>query len=537
MSVPTHIPPGPLPTTVPTQSGSATHSAGRGRIAATLSNVVVYGLLACVFYAGHRSGWKMPALSTLMNPAPAVPDDWCQEHLVPESQCVACNPGLWARAKEFGFCRQHGVAECVIDHPELAQVKGTPHLPKFDTVEALAIRDRQENNSRNLLHKSVIQVVSAESAVKAGIDIDVAFERSMTEAITANGELRFDPTCVAHLSSRVNGTVAVAFKKQGDEVRAGEALALVDGAQVGQAKSQLLHSVVQLQLRRANVKRLSDASNAVAGKILLDAEAALKEAEIGYISARQSLVNLGFDLPDGLDHEDALTIDGDLRFLGLRPEALAALPGGTRTANLIPIRAAYDGVVVGCDVVAGEVVNTTNILFTIADPRRLWLTLSVRPEDARYTKVGLPVTFQTDASPEEVTGSISWISPTIDERSRTLQVRVQVENRDGRLRDQMFGTGRIVLRSEPHAIVVPRESLQSTTDAQFVFVRDRDYLKEGSFKLFHVRQVRTGAHDDQYVELLAGVLPGEVVATSGSAVLMGQLLRSNLGAGCGCHEK
>ena len=42
--------------------------------------------------------------------------------------------------------------------------------------------------------------------------------------------------------------------------------------------------------------------------------------------------------------------------------------------------------------------------------------------------------------------------------------------------------------------------------------------------------------DGQYVELLAGALPGEVIATQGSNVLLSQLLRSNLGAGCGCHE-
>ena len=55
--------------------------------------------------------------------------------------------------------------------------------------------------------------------------------------------------------------------------------------------------------------------------------------------------------------------------------------------------------------------------------------------------------------------------------------------------------------------------------------------------MFHVRQVRIGAADDEAtVEILAGVLPGEVVATEGSNVLLAQLLRSNLGAGCGCHE-
>jgi membrane fusion protein, heavy metal efflux system len=173
----------------------------------------------------------------------------------------------------------------------------------------------------------------------------------------------------------------------------------------------------------------------------------------------------------------------------------------------------------------------------VADPSRMWLTLHVRQEEARYVSCGLPVTFRTDDGLQQVRGTIAWISPSVDDRTRTLQVRVRLENQAGGLRDKSFGTGRIVLRDEPHAIVVPREAVQSTSDAHFVFVRDRNYLKPGTPKVFEVRQVRIGAQDGRYVELLAGALPGEVVATQGSTVLLAQLLRSNLGAGCGCHER
>ncbi len=462
--------------------------------------------------------------------------DWCNEHLVPESQCVECQADLLPKPKEFGFCRKHGVNECVLCHPELAQVKGEPQRPEYDPVKALELMARPENNSRNTLHKHRVQFASAESALKAGIDVDVVQERPMRDVITANGELMFDPTRVAHLSSRVPGTVAAVLKTLGENVRAGEALVLVDAALVGQAKSQLLHSVVQLQLRRTNVERLRGAANSIPARTLIEAEAALQEAEIGFISARQSLVNLGFEVPEQIDERDAKKIADELRFLGIPAELRTGLPADARTANLIPIRAPYDGVLVASDVVAGEVVNTTHQLFTVASPERLWLTLSVRQEDMPYLVTGLPVLFRTDDAAREASGRISWISPTIDERTRSVQVRVPLDNADGRLRDKTFGTGTIVLREEPHAIVVPREAVQSTSDAHFVFVRDRNYLTKEAPKVFHVRQVRIGARDDEYVELLAGVLPGEVVATKGSAVILAQLLRSNLGAGCGCHE-
>ena len=112
-----------------------------------------------------------------------------------------------------------------------------------------------------------------------------------------------------------------------------------------------------------------------------------------------------------------------------------------------------------------------------------------------------------------------------------------LDNSQGLLRDRMYGTGHIILREEPNAIVVPKIAVQSTADAHFVFVRDKNYFKKDAPKVFYVRQVRIGASDDEFTELLAGVLPGEVVATEGSSVLLGQLLRSNLGAGCGCHQE
>ena len=507
-------------------------------IAGSITNLVVFTALGGVLYLGHQTGWKMPKLSALFGADAELPSDWCSEHLVPESQCVECKIELLPKQKEFGFCRKHGVAECVICHPELAQLNGRPISLSYDTVQALTLVARQENNSRNMLHKRRVQFASSESAAKSGIDIDVVQERPMTDAITANGEVLFDPTRVAHLSARVAGTVAFVLKTTGEDVQAGDILALVDAVNVGQAKSQLLHAVVQRQLRLTTVERMRPLgdSGGIAGKTIIDAESAFQDAEIAFVSARQSLVNLGFNLPENVEDKNPKKIAEDLRFLGVPQAVVDLLPQGTKTTNLIPIRAPYDGMVVASDVVAGEVVNTATVLFTVADPSRMRLLLSVRQEDAKYVVRGLPVLFHSDDGSQEITGHISWISPVIDERTRTLQVRVTLKNQEQQLRDKTFGTGRIVLREESRAIVVPREAVQSTSDANFVFVRDRDYLKDGAPKVFHVRQVRIGARDDRYVELLAGVLPGEVIATKGSPVLLAQLLRSNLGAGCGCHQ-
>ena len=89
----------------------------------------------------------------------------------------------------------------------------------------------------------------------------------------------------------------------------------------------------------------------------------------------------------------------------------------------------------------------------------------------------------------------------------------------------------MILRQEKQAVVVPSEAVQWEGDCHIVFVRDKDYLQEGAPKVFHTRTVRPGAKDGGNTEIIAGVLPGELVAARGSAVLRAELLKNSLGEG------
>jgi cobalt-zinc-cadmium efflux system membrane fusion protein len=535
-----HLPKAPTDTSGPNASpptdavprlGASAAVARVGRIVPTLLVLAALGGLAA---CGHHTGWKVPRFSALVGHGPAPEQAWCEEHNVPEAECVECNPGLMPRGKESPYCKKHGVPECPLDHPEIAQVQGRPRFPRYDVLAALALRDRPENNSKCKLHQRRIQFASAAAAEKAGVDVDVVGEAPMEEFVAANGEVSYDQTRVARLSSRLPGTVWRVDKQLGDPVREDEVLALVDAAEVGKAKAEFLQAYAQLELRRKTYEGLSQAAatGAVPDRQVREAETTLSEARIRLRAVRQALVNLG--LPVNGDDLKGLPEDrlaARVQFLGL-PDSLAGrLDPERTTANLLPVTAPLDGVVVAREVGAREVVDSTRVLFVVADPRRMWLTLNVRAEDARRVKPGQPVRFRPDGDPAEVGGKVAWISTAVDEKTRTVKVRADLENPDGRLRAHAFGPGRVVLRSEPYAVVVPKEAVHWEGDCHVVFVRDKDYLKEGAPKVFHVRKVRPGARDEKYVEILAGVLPGEVVATKGSAVLQAELLRGQLGEG------
>jgi cobalt-zinc-cadmium efflux system membrane fusion protein len=66
-------------------------------------------------------------------------------------------------------------------------------------------------------------------------------------------------------------------------------------------------------------------------------------------------------------------------------------------------------------------------------------------------------------------------------------------------------------------------------------VRDKNFLAKSGLKVFHVRTVRPGVSNGKHTEIIGGLLPGEIIATTNSAILRGELLKNSLGVGCGCH--
>ena len=213
---------------------------------------------------------------------------------------------------------------------------------------------------------------------------------------------------------------------------------------------------------------------------------------------------------------------------------MTQIDSSTGGDNLVAVTAPIEGRIVDREVTIGEVVDRGSRMFRIADTRTVWLDLRVAAEQASLARLGLPVRSQGDGSQVKHEGLITWISTNVDPQTRTVRVRAELPNADASLRNESFGLGEIVLRQEPAAIVVPEESLQWDGSSHVVFVRDARFFEKDRPKFFVTRSVRPGAKQDGVVEIIAGVLPGEVVASSSSDVLRAQLLRSNLGAGCTC---
>jgi cobalt-zinc-cadmium efflux system membrane fusion protein len=508
--------------------------------------LLVLGLICGLAYWGHHTGWTVPKFSELFSNGTAAKDDWCAEHSVPESACVECNESLLPRSKP-GWCRKHGVHDCPLEHPEIVQAKEPVEVAKADlerAQRALDLKERKGNNSKCKLNHRRLQFASTEVLAKMGVDITPVARDEIVETVSVSGEIVYEQPRVAPLFSSAAGRVwALTDKaKVGASVKTGDVIALIDAADIGKAKTELLQAITQLDLKRKGVEALQPLvpQGAVPQTRLLEAEAALREAQVRQVAAQQTLVNLG--LPVRMEDVQRLSpeqLGRMIQFLGIPQQLVSHLDPSTTTANLLAVRASRDGVVVESRVVAGEMTDVAKTLFVIADLSQMWLKLNVRSEDVKYLRVrddksgtpGQKVRFRPDGSDEEVVGELVWKSTAADERTRTLQFRADVPNREGKLTANTFGNGKIILRQEKDAIVVPTEAVHWEGDCHIVFVRDKNFLDEGAPKVFHVRTVMPGVANGLNTEIIAGLWPGEVVATKNSAALRAELLKNNLGAG------
>ncbi len=193
-------------------------------------------------------------------------------------------------------------------------------------------------------------------------------------------------------------------------------------------------------------------------------------------------------------------------------DQIALLDRSGRAQRTLLLRAPMSGEIAEKMVTEGQAVRPGDNLFLIADRRVLWVELGVYERDARLLRVGSPVSLTVDALPgREYAGRVTFIQPRVDTTSRTLTARVEVANRDGRLRPGMFATARLAGAAAPR-LAVPLTAVLPTGMRELVFVNRGDGR-------FVPREVATGVRTDSLVEIVSGLTAGDEVVGSATYLL------------------
>jgi len=189
----------------------------------------------------------------------------------------------------------------------------------------------------------------------------------------------------------------------------------------------------------------------------------------------------------------------------------------------LELKASIDGVIIERTATAGELVEKTKAIYTISDPARLWAIAEVKERDIAAVKLGQDAAFTTLAFPaEKFHGKVVLIGNQVEAGSRTVEVRITVDNADGRLKPGMFADVEIVTTILDNVLIIPDSALETDGENQIVFA-----ALDGN--KFEKRIVRLGLEQSGRVQILDGVKVGEKVVTDGSFILKTEMLKGQLG--------
>ncbi|MHB2154645.1 efflux RND transporter periplasmic adaptor subunit [Calditrichota bacterium GD2] len=189
------------------------------------------------------------------------------------------------------------------------------------------------------------------------------------------------------------------------------------------------------------------------------------------------------------------------------------------------IKSLIDGTIVEKHLTLGEVVTDRNHGFLIANLNTVWVYLQVYQKDLPYVKEGQKVVIFAGPGLPRVEGVIDYISPIIDEVTRTAKARVVLPNPKGIWKPGLFVTGRIITKDLQVDVLVPKTALQTLADETVIFVK----TDEG----FEPRPVEIGKENEENVEIIHGLNPGEIYVRKGGFTLKAELLKSEFGDGHG----
>jgi len=203
-----------------------------------------------------------------------------------------------------------------------------------------------------------------------------------------------------------------------------------------------------------------------------------------------------------------------------RGEVLAVIESNE---GLVPyeVKSFINGTVLEKHMTLGEVHSEDVAAFVIADLDTVWINLGIYQMHLPKVAVGQKVIISAGQGVPDAKGVISYISPSVDEHTRTATARVVLPNRGGQWRPGLFVGGTITVEETEVAVLVPKSALQTMDDQTVVFVDEHED--------FRAQPVEIGRTNETWAEVLSGLMPGQEYVSQGGFVLKAELLKGAFG--------
>ena len=360
------------------------------------------------------------------------------------------------------------------------------------------------------------QAAAAQSASDKAIETEIVTTAAISGVVTATGKISVPEDRTAVIGPVNEGRIVKLYAGQGSRVRKGQKLAELESADIDQAEADYLKAMADAEnARRSAAAELKLAQQTydrnkvlyektvVPGKNLQSAE---HDLEVAKATAENNAASTKATLVAARRH---------LLILGLSDKAIDALSTRPGLAATFSLNSPIDGTVVERNATIGATVGTDANVFKIIDTSRVWIDANVFEKDLPRVRNGQQVKVTTTAFPGTTfSGRVIFINSVVDPESRTVKVRTEVPNSDGRLKPDMFANVEIITDVNSTAISIPQSAVLEDNGKSIVFVAEGNSYKQ--------RQVQLGIKSGDRVEIIDGLNAGDRVVTKGNYLLLQQ---------------
>ncbi len=333
----------------------------------------------------------------------------------------------------------------------------------------------------------------------AGIRVAPITEAEVNDAVRVTAIVRPHPSKVARIAPRVPGRVTAVRASLGDRVNRGQTLAVLDSIELGQARGEHMQALAELRIAQATYDRVAKLveEEIIASKEKLRAQADLDKARAAERASR-----------------------GQIQLLGGAPSEKT----GSESSTFV-LTAPFAGVVIEQnDAAVGTLAQPDKPLYTVADLSTVSVEANLHEQDLGRVAPGTVAEVTVAAYPDTVfKGKVVHLSAVMDKDTRTIPVRIEVANPEGKLRPEMFASAAIATAGKARVIAVPNEAVVLMQGVTAVFV-------EGA-QGFEPRIVQTGERTAAGVTITSGLKPGDMAVVAGAYELKARSLKSQLGSG------
>lgn len=348
------------------------------------------------------------------------------------------------------------------------------------------------------------------------IETEIVSAAPFAGVVTATGKILAAEDRTAVIGPVNQGRIVKLYAGQGTRVRKGQRLAELESADIDQAEADYLKALADSE----NAKRSAAAEiklaqqtydrtkalyekTVVPGKNLQSAE---HDLEVAKANAENNIASTNVSLTATRRH---------LLILGLTDATIDALGKKSGLAATFSLNSPINGVVVERNATIGATVGPDASVFKIIDTSSVWIDANVFEKDLPRIRVGQQVKVTTTAFSGSIfSGRVIFINSVVDPDSRTVKVRTEVPNPDGRLKPDMFANVEVITDVAGSAISVPQTAVLEDGGKSYVFVAENNAYKK--------LQVQTGIKTGDRVEIVDGLKSGDKVVIKGNYLLLQQ---------------